>query len=224
MEKAFNIGANLVHEWKLHGHGLVPLVKHIADYLSIKAHIMDSATIDAISKNDAIIFMQNNFNSASVKLHLKTYPHKYILFNIVSQPEQADFCMPMIQTRDELENIVKTKMLANMDDFDNIEAITFPFPFSRLFRIKKRLRDEKPIMTKRIKQNNTVKEQSESLLRAAINSLSNTPGHDEKNSPPPEDNEDDADSDSESNWGSYSSYPSDSSTSPNGRDAFFLRD
>lgn len=148
--KAFEVDSNLVHMWNIHGHGLVPLIKYIADHLSIKAHIFDNGIASAVSKDDAIIFMHEQCPD-TLQLYLKTFPHKYIIFNIISRQENADFCMPTVKDRAELETIVETKLHANMSDFENTDSITFPYPLSKLFRLKRRLIEEKnpilPVLT-----------------------------------------------------------------------------
>ena len=82
-------------------------------------------------------FLITRSNAAFLQIALKMFCHKYIVFEIASDAKNVDFVMPMVHSKKHLISIFKTLNNYKLDDFEDIDSIKYPFPFSRLFELKK---------------------------------------------------------------------------------------
>lgn len=128
--------ANVVHVWRMKGHGLVSLAKHISDLLNIELSYYERGVdLETFKSRNAVIFTRDL--SATLQTQLKMFGRKYLVLVAVCDDERAEFEMPLIESRQHLEDIILNTINCCLDEFDGIEDIKYPFAFSRLFRLKK---------------------------------------------------------------------------------------
>ena len=106
-------------------------------------HFFDGSTdLDMFKNQNGLLITRKGADY--LQIALKMFCHKYIVFEIASDATNADFVMPMVQSKQQLDSIIKTQINRPLDDFDDIDSIEYPFALSRLFRLKKR----KPLISK----------------------------------------------------------------------------